>query len=134
MHLDTGTTPANERLRDKQAAEVIALARRLAAGGHEVIVAGDSNSTSYTKPKPLVHPAFVKAGFYDAFATRSISGQAYPTTNGFRFPVKPGPFRRDVILTFNGPRGSFWYHNMAYTSASQAASDHFLQVAQLPLG
>lgn len=134
MHLETGQAPADEKLRQTQVGQVIALARRLAASGHEVVVAGDSNSTTNNKPRPLVHPAFMSAGFYDAFATRSISGQKYPTTNAFQFPVKPGPFRRDLILTLNGPRGSFWYRNMAYNSASQAASDHFLQVAQLPLG
>jgi endonuclease/exonuclease/phosphatase family metal-dependent hydrolase len=136
IHLDSGNSAADEKSRAKEASDVIQLARALASsdGGHEVIVAGDSNSTIYSKPKGLVHWAFISAGFYDAFATRNISGQAYPTTNDFHFPVSTGPFRRDVILTFNGPQGSFWYRNLAYTSADQAASDHFMQVAELPLG
>lgn len=136
MHLTTGKAPAKEKLRSQQTGEVIGLAKHLIAayGSHEVIVAGDSNSTTNNKPRPMVHPQFVKAGFYDAFATTSISGQAYPTTSSFEFPVKPGPFRRDLILTFNGPRGSFWYHNQWYNSAAQAASDHFMQSAELPLG
>lgn len=135
MHLTTGKAPAMEKLRSKQTGEVIRLAKHLVAtyGSHEVIVAGDSNSTTNNKPRPMVHPQFMKAGFYDAFATNSITGQAYPTTSSFDFPVKPGPFRRDLILTFNGPRGSFWYHNQWYNSASQAASDHFMQSAELPL-
>lgn len=136
MHLTTGKSNADEKIRSQQAAEVIALAKYLVAtyGSHEVIVAGDSNSTTNNKPHPMVHPAFVAAGFYDAFATTAITGQAYPTTSDFQFPVKPGPFRRDLILTYNGPRGSFWYHNQWYNSAAQAASDHFMQSAQLPLG
>jgi endonuclease/exonuclease/phosphatase family metal-dependent hydrolase len=136
IHLTTGKARAAEKLRSQQTGEVIGLAKHLTAahGNHEVFVAGDSNSTTNNKPRPMVHPQFVKAGFYDAFATRSITGQAYPTTNNFEFPVKPGPFRRDLILTYNGPRGSFWYHNQWYNSASQAASDHFMQSAELPLG
>lgn len=136
MHLSQGTAPANEQTRAKEGQSVIALARALATrdGSREVFLAGDSNSTNASKPKGLVHRQFVKAGFYDAFATKTITGQKFPTTNQFRFPVKPGPFRRDVIMSFHGPLGSFWYHNLAYTSQSQVASDHFMQVAQLPLG
>lgn len=136
MHLQKGNTATEERARVGEADAVITLARQLATrdGRREVFVAGDSNSTIYSKPKGLVHREFIGNGFYDAFATTQISGQAYPTTNDFQFPVKMGPFRRDLIMSFNGPQGSFWYHNLAYASQSQIASDHFMQVAQLPLG
>jgi endonuclease/exonuclease/phosphatase family metal-dependent hydrolase len=135
MHLQTGDAKGDESLRVTQAKQIIAKVRELAHadGSREVFLAGDSNSTFYSKPKPLVHRTFTDAGFYDAFASASISGQAYPTTNDFKFPVKPGPTRRDVILSYNGPQGSYWYHNLYYTGANNLASDHFMQVAQLPL-
>ncbi|WP_026146076.1 hypothetical protein [Nocardioides sp. Iso805N] len=135
MHLYNGTKPSFEAIRVQEAKQIITRVRQLrSTNGAEVFLAGDSNSTIYTKPKGLVHRTFIGAGFYDAFATTSIANQAYPTTNDFSFPVKPSPHRRDLILSYGGPRGSYWYKNMFYNSAAQLASDHFMQVAQLPLG
>lgn len=135
MHLQTGDAKGDESLRIQQTQQIIAKVRELAHadGSRQVFLAGDSNSTSYSRPKPMVHRTLIGAGFYDAFATASITGQAYPTTNDFQFPVKLAPIRRDVILSFNGPQGSYWYHNLYYTGADNLASDHFMQVAQLPL-
>ena len=134
MHLYSGTKPSFEAIRVDEARQIIAKVQQLHAGdGAEVFLAGDSNSTIYTKPKGLVHRTFIGAGFYDAFATTAITDQAYPTTNDFDFPVKPSPHRRDLILSFGGPQGSYWYRNMFYNSAAQSASDHFMQVAQLPV-
>lgn len=134
MHLYSGTKPSFESIRVQEAQQIIAKAQQLhASDGAQVFLAGDSNSTIYTAPKGVVHRTFIGAGFYDAFATNDITNQAYPTTSDFDFPVKPSPHRRDVILSYGGARGSYWYKNLFYNSASQAASDHFMQVAQLPV-
>ncbi|WGL51152.1 hypothetical protein P5P86_14415 [Nocardioides sp. BP30] len=134
MHLFSNTSAAGENTRVQEARQIIARVGALhASDGSPVYLAGDSNSTIYSKPKGLVHRTFIGAGFYDAFATTSITNQAYPTTNDFDFPVKPSPHRRDVILSYGAPKGSFWYRNLFYNSAAHVASDHFMQVAQLPL-
>lgn len=134
MHLFAHTEKGSEDTRVQEAKQIIATAQHLnATDGAEVFVAGDSNSTIYTKPKGLVHRTFIGAGFYDAFATTSITNQAYPTTNDFDFPVKPSPHRRDLILSYGGPAGSYWYKNLFTNNAADAGSDHFMQVAQLPL-
>ena len=134
MHLVSGTAPSLEPVRVQEAQQIIAKARALhARDGKQVFLAGDSNSTIYTRPKGLVHRTFIGAGFYDAFATTNITNQAYPTTNDFHFPVKPSPHRRDVILSYGGAQGSYWYKNLVYNSASQLASDHFMQVADMPV-
>lgn len=120
-------------LRQEQAKATIALIKdKLAVGGVQVFVAGDFNSTSLTLPNNGVHQAFVKAGFFDAFATKDVSGATYPTTNSFVFPVRESPYRRDYIMSYGGPRGSYWYKNMAYKDDVNTASDHFMQVSQMP--
>jgi endonuclease/exonuclease/phosphatase family metal-dependent hydrolase len=134
IHLEDGKdSPKFYQIREKQAAAVIAKAKEFGADGTPVYVAGDSNSTIYSTPNNGVKREFVKAGFYDAFSTSTITGKKYPTTNDFEFPVVASPQRRDVILSLNSPVGSYWYHNLAYKGASKVASDHFMQVAQLPL-
>jgi endonuclease/exonuclease/phosphatase family metal-dependent hydrolase len=120
-------------IRNKQAAAVIKEAKKFGEDGTPVYVAGDTNSTIYSTPNNGVKRKFVKAGFYDAFSTKTITDRKYPTTNDFVFPVVASPQRRDDILSMNVPEGSYFYHNLAYKSASKVASDHFMQVAQLPL-
>ena len=134
-HLASGAKPVHFTIRGAQVAQVIAQARSLHnLYGDEVIVGGDMNSTSYQRPYDNVHYAYMQAGFYDAFATTNLSGSAFPTTNDFDFPVRPVPHRRDYILTYGGPQGSCGYRNQYYRSASDVASDHFLQVATVPIG
>ena len=113
---------------------MIRVARDLRNRFHDqVIIAGDLNSTANTKPYNNVQRALLRAGMYDAYASKHIAGGKYPTTNMFKFPVRPTPHRRDYILTFGAVRGSCGYRNMAYTQRSRVASDHFMQVASLPL-
>lgn len=133
MHLLSGKAASAERTRAQEAQQIAATARQLHADGSAVFLGGDSNSTIYSKPKGLVHRALIGAGFYDSFATRSITNQAYPTTNDFSFPVKASPHRRDLILSYGAPLGSYWYKNLYYNDTAQLASDHYMQVAQLPL-
>ncbi|MGI9156801.1 MAG: endonuclease/exonuclease/phosphatase family protein [Marmoricola sp.] len=136
VHLTRGVDrPGNHTLynfRLAQARDVIGLAKRLSTDGNEVFVAGDFNSTALILPNNGVHRKFVKAGFFDAFATRSVANGQYPTTNDFEFPVIPTPIRRDYIMSYGPLHGSYWYKNLAYRSGAHVASDHFMQVAQLP--
>ena len=92
------------------------------------------NSTIFTPPDNGVHRLFVQDGFYDAFASNTVISGEYPTTNDFHFPVGAEPHRRDYILSKGPLTGSYSYTNIAYRSADEAASDHFMQVAQLPIG
>lgn len=136
VHLTTGKDRPGDRtfynVRLAQAGEVIALARKLSTDGTEVFVAGDFNSTAYTLPNNGVHREFVKAGFFDAFATATVTNGQYPTTNDFAFPVIATPMRRDYIMSYGPLQGSYWYKNLAYRSGAHVASDHFMQLAQLP--
>ena len=102
--------------------------------GEQSIVVGDMNSTIYTFPNNGVHREFVRSGFYDAFSTNDLASADRPTTNSFVFPVKKSPQRRDYILTKGGPTGSFRYVNRVYQNKALTASDHYMQVAELPIG
>lgn len=126
--------------RNAQARAVIAKVVQLHAATPEeqVIVGGDLNSTIYTFPDNGVHRIFVDADFYDAFASPVVDKGQYPTTNSLRFPVAPSPHRRDYLLTYGPYQGSYSYENLAYTTATGSpyavGSDHFMQVATLPIG
>jgi endonuclease/exonuclease/phosphatase family metal-dependent hydrolase len=140
-HLENGTDSAKGpyklwSLRQKQAQAIISKVAELSAAypGEQVIVAGDMNSTIYSPPDNVVHRLFIKAGFFDAFAAPEVVNGDYPTTNDFRFPLKPSPHRRDYIFTRGGPAGSYWYHNLSYRTEADVASDHFMQVASVPIG
>jgi endonuclease/exonuclease/phosphatase family metal-dependent hydrolase len=134
IHLETGSTRADYDTRLNQADAVIDLVDNLSQDGNQVFVAGDTNSTVFTLPNNGVHRAFMRAHFYDAFASATVTHGDYPTTNNFTFPVKTSRHRRDDILSFGPLRGSYWYTNMAYTSRAAAVSDHFMQVARMPIG
>ena len=123
-------------LRVKETQRIVELVNGLNAAypGEQSIVVGDMNSTIYTFPYNGVHREFVRSGFYDAFATNDIVGGDRPTTNSFVFPVDKSPQRRDYILTKGGPAGSFRYVNRVYQDKSLTASDHYMQVAELPIG
>jgi endonuclease/exonuclease/phosphatase family metal-dependent hydrolase len=121
------------RARQKQAAQMMRKVRELGARGQTVYVGGDFNSTSNSRPYNGVQRTFLDAGMYDAFATKARTNGKYPTTNGFRFPVSPQPYRRDYLMAYQAPEGSYGFKNHAYRSRSSLASDHFMQSATLPV-
>jgi len=140
-HLTTGNDPKGStngplwRVRNQQAQSIIDKVTAISSArpNEQVFVMGDLNSTIYTPQDNGVHRLFVRNGFYDAFASNTVTSGEYPTTNDFDFPVGPEPHRRDYILSKGPLTGSYWYTNLAYTAAASAASDHFMQVAQLPI-
>lgn len=120
--------------RNRQIKTVIDLTRRLHdTYGGQVILAGDFNSTVDTKPYNAVQLTLMRAGFYDSFATARLVHSDFASTNNLNFPVRRSPHRRDYILTMGGTPGSCRHVNHAYRSASQAASDHFMQSATVPV-
>lgn len=141
-HLTTGNDPKGStngplwRVRNQQTQSIIDKVAAISAARptEQVFVMGDLNSTIYTPQDNGVHRLFVRNGFYDAFASSTVTSGEYPTTNDFQFPVTPEPHRRDYILSKGPLTGSYWYTNLAYSSVTSAASDHFMQVAQLPIG
>ncbi|MBS4753217.1 hypothetical protein KG112_10425 [Nocardioides sp. zg-ZUI104] len=134
VHMHLGERLADVQTRGRQVNQVISLLKNLHKKyGDQVVLAGDLNSTVATKPNNNVQRALMRAGFYDAFASARISGAKYQTTNQFKFPLKASPLRRDYILTYGRVKGSCAYVNRVYGSKSQVASDHFMQVASLPL-
>jgi hypothetical protein len=136
-HLTLGNPAGNLRdwkLRGRQTQQTIAHLRELRSRfGDTVILAGDLNSTANTIPYDNAHLLLMQAGFYDAYASRRISGAAYPTTTQQVFPVPRTPLRRDYLMTLGAVKGSCGYVNQTYHRASQIASDHFLQKATVPL-
>jgi endonuclease/exonuclease/phosphatase family metal-dependent hydrolase len=134
-HLMVGDAGSAVTTRGKQIHKVITELRALAAArpGEQVILGGDLNSTVNTKPYNNVQSQLMAAGFYDAFATTSTVNARYATTNSYRFPIKVTPLRRDYLMTLGPVKGSCGYVNRFYNSLSQVASDHFMQVATLPL-
>lgn len=133
-HLDAGEKRADFAIRGRQVQQVIDHLRELQqAYGGQVILGGDLNSTANTAPYNNVQRALIGAGLYDSFATTRIAHAAYSTTNGFNFPVRRTPARRDYLMSLGPVRGSCAYVNQAYRQASKVASDHFLQRATLPL-
>ena len=136
-HLEDKPSAAGYSTRARQTGQLISLAQTLhdnSAKREQVFVAGDFNSTSNTKPDNNVHVKFLRAGFYDSFATKQIKNPQYGTTNNFAFPVRATPSRRDYILSYGPLKGSCAYSNFAYTQPALAASDHFMQAASLPIG
>jgi endonuclease/exonuclease/phosphatase family metal-dependent hydrolase len=128
----------NRAFRDRQlqAARMVSKAQALANRGNglrTVLAGGDFNSTSNTMPYNGVHRTFANAGFYDGFATHNRVNGAYPTSNqGFR-RVGKQPFRRDYLMSLNGPQGSYGFKNHVDQRAIRAASDHFMQSATFPV-
>jgi hypothetical protein len=141
-HLSTGNDPKGTkdgpryRVRSKQAQGIIDGVNAIASARptEQVFVLGDMNSTIFTPPDNGVHRLFIQNGFYDAFASNTVVSGEFATTNDFHFPAVPEPHRRDYILSKGPLTGSYSYTNLAYTTAANAASDHFMQVAQLPIG
>jgi hypothetical protein len=136
-HLTLGNPAGNLRdwkLRGRQTQQTIAHLRKLRSTyGDTVILAGDLNSTANTVPYSNAHLLLMQAGFYDAYASRRISGAAYPTTTQQVFPLPRTPLRRDYVMTLGSVKGSCSYVNQVYHRASEIASDHFLQKAVVPL-
>jgi len=133
-HLRTGDKRGDFVIRGRQVQTLIGILRNLQAQyGGQVIMAGDLNSTANTKPFNNVQHALIAAGLYDSYATSRIANAKYSTSNNFSFPVRPTPGRRDYIMSLGPLQGSCGYVNRAYRTASRVASDHFLQVATLPL-
>ncbi|MET1059412.1 MAG: endonuclease/exonuclease/phosphatase family protein [Nocardioides sp.] len=144
-----GDKPGSTRFfqaRQKQATTMVSNARNLAATGRTVYLGGDFNSTSNQLPYNNVHRIFVDAGFYDGFSTAEANrtNGAYPTTNGFRFPVSQQPYRRDYVMALHPTAagntdadaalaGSYAFKNYVYRSMSSVASDHFMQSATMPV-
>jgi endonuclease/exonuclease/phosphatase family metal-dependent hydrolase len=133
-HLDQGEDRASWGHRTHQIAQtadhVLELYNRF---GDQVIVAGDLNETANTNPYNQAQLRLLEIGMFDAFATRHRTNAAFPTTNGLSFPVRRTPNRRDYILTYGSVRGSCSYKNVVFRRPAQASSDHFMQVATLPL-
>jgi endonuclease/exonuclease/phosphatase family metal-dependent hydrolase len=136
-HLQSGADKGSSHrlydMRQRQTDFLHSQLSQFAATGRGVYVGGDFNSTSNTKPDNNVHRTLVADGWYDSFATTDVQGDNLPTTNDFVFPVKPGPFRRDYIMSLGAPQGSYSYVNHTYNAASQFQSDHFMQSAVLPV-
>lgn len=134
VHLDPGEKRGDYATRGRQVKSLIEILRNLQQQyGGQVIMAGDLNSTANTKPYNNVQHALLGAGLYDSYATSQITNAKYSTSNNFNFPVRPTPGRRDYIMTLGPVQGSCAYRNQAYTTVARVASDHFLQVATLPL-
>jgi endonuclease/exonuclease/phosphatase family metal-dependent hydrolase len=133
LHLANNAAGQDEKfwskLRARQANAVISKVKQFAAQGEQVIVAGDMNSNMYTEPGNLVDESFLRAGFFDAYATPNNQNEFYATFNEFKGPKASGS-RTDYIFTFGGPRGSYGYKNW---TTSAKLSDHFMQSATLPL-
>jgi len=104
-----------------------------ARNGEQVIVGGDMNSSINSLPYNHVQKALLDAGFYDSFATPAIENPQYGSTFAFQFPLRVTPYRRDYLMSYGAVKGSCFYRNQVPTDASQIASDHFLQLANLPL-
>jgi len=135
-HLRVGVVGSRTEweIRARQTTRTIQVMRSLRSRfNDQVILGGDLNSTANTLPYNNVHQALMNAGFYDAYATASIVGGQFPTTQDSKFPVYRTPLRRDYILTLGSAKGSCGYRNQTYGSRSQIASDHFLQLATVPL-
>jgi len=133
-HLDQGEDRASWDHRTHQIAQTADHVRELYQRfGDQVIVAGDLNETANTNPYNQAQLRLLEIGMFDAFATRNIRNAAFPTTNGLHFPVRRTPNRRDYLLTYGSVRGSCFYRNVVFRRPTQASSDHFMQVATLPL-
>ncbi|HTW14064.1 MAG TPA: hypothetical protein VMF51_02985 [Nocardioides sp.] len=135
-HLRVGVVGSRKewKIRARQVKRTIAVLQSLQRRfGDQVILGGDLNSTANTLPYNNVHWALMKAGFYDAYASTRIAGGRFPTTQDNRFPLYRTPLRRDYLLTLGPVKGSCSYRNQVYKRRSQIASDHFLQVATVPL-
>ncbi len=133
-HLVQGEDRRSWRFRYQQVTQTIANVQDLYARfGAQIVVAGDLNETANTNPYNQAQKRLVEAGLFDAFATTNVVNGRFGTTNGLDFPVRPTPKRRDYILTYGSVRGSCKYKNVSYVRASDAASDHFMQWATLPL-
>ncbi len=132
-HLGTGDDRTAYDVRGRQIATIISVLKAKSAAGGQVILGGDLNSTVNSKPSNNAQVALLRAGFYDAFATTTIVNSRFGTTNNFHFPIRATPYRRDYLMTLGPVKGSCSYVNRAYQSDSQLASDHFMQVATLPL-
>jgi endonuclease/exonuclease/phosphatase family metal-dependent hydrolase len=117
------------KLRTKQAQKVIAFAKDKSQG-RQVIVAGDMNSNMYSAPSNVVDKAFLKAGFFDAYASASVENEFFATFNEFKKP-KASASRTDYIFTWGGPTGSFGYKNWIVRSGT-FPSDHYMQSATVP--
>jgi hypothetical protein len=133
-HIESGDSRKAWEIRGRQTVATVRYLQGLRARfGDPVVLAGDLNSNASTLPSNNVHSYLMAAGFYDAFASRRLVGAQYPTTNQQTFPLNITPLRRDYILTLGGVPGSCSFRNQTYQAVSQVASDHFLQVATLPL-
>lgn len=133
-HLDTGQQRRDYATRGRQVKTLVGFLRELQhTYGGQVVLAGDLNSTANTKPYNNVQHALIGAGLFDSYAATQIANARYSTSNNFNFPVRATPGRRDYIMSLGPVQGSCGYRNQAYTKASRVASDHFLQVASLPL-
>lgn len=133
-HLRVGPGAAEYATRVRQTTQLVSLAKELRTRfGDTVVVAGDLNSTANQKPLNYVQHTLLGAGMYDAYATTDLSGGEFPTTNSSHYPVPRTPLRRDYILTYGPVAGSCSYVNRVYQRRPQEASDHFMQVATVPL-
>jgi endonuclease/exonuclease/phosphatase family metal-dependent hydrolase len=118
-------------LRIAQVKNVISVVKRFSATGVQVIVAGDMNSNLYSTPYNAADQLFVKAGFFDAYATASNINEFYATFDDFTKPKSSGS-RTDYILTYGSQPGSFSYKNWI-VKGGVIPSDHFMQTATVPV-
>lgn len=133
-HLDQGEDRESWNHRTHQVAQTAQHVQDLHARfGDQVVVAGDLNETANTNPYNQAQLRLLEIGMFDAFATRNTRNAAFSTTNGLTFPIRRTPGRRDYILTYGSVRGSCFYKNMVFRRPADVSSDHFMQVATLPL-
>ncbi len=119
------------KLRIAQTKKVISVAKGFAASGVQVIVAGDMNSNIYSTPYNAADQLFLKAGFFDTYATANNANEFYATFNNFQKP-KASASRTDYILTYGSAPGSFSYKNWVVRGGT-IPSDHYMQSATVPV-
>lgn len=133
-HLRVGENASAFQAREEQVKTMIPFLTALhARTGEQVIVGGDLNSSINSVPFNHIQVALLDAGFYDSFATPALVNPQYGSTFAFKFPLRVTPYRRDYLMSYGAVKGSCGYTNMVPGDASQVASDHFMQVATLPL-
>jgi len=138
-HLDyrRGATAAQQRaydlLRKKQAKRVVRFMQSINTDNRAVILTGDLNGwqNDVVSGNPA-HDALLKAGYYDASATKKRKGDDLLTSTSWRtsIPRTSLASRLDYIMV-RGVKGSLSYVNTMVASDAARASDHSLVMADL---
>lgn len=134
-HLRVGENASGYVARQEQVKTMSDILHRLQARypAEQLFLVGDLNSSINSLPDNYVQDYLVKNGFYDSFATPSITNPQYGSTFSFTFPLRVTPYRRDYLMSLGPIAGSCAYTNQVVHDPAGVASDHFLQAATLPL-